>query len=177
MSLRTSFAAALPALLLVLGGCEAQRAQQDPMPSATEGSSATNPHATATKADSEPALSGGPASGSVETLAGEWRVAAIDGGPLNESYGIALTGDDRSLWWAPRCAQQVRGYSISGQNIRFILPEDATGPRAGPPCLPGLPARLPDVMRALTSATAVTRTAQNGVLISGGGHSVLLFSQ
>jgi hypothetical protein len=112
-------------------------------------------------------------------LAGEWRVAGIDGGEFNESYGLALSGSARELWWEPRCAGMARSYRLNGSAIDF-------GPRAGAPlaggttapvCAIAVPPRLRDVMRSLDAATRIERTGENGVLISGGGHSVLLFAQ
>jgi hypothetical protein len=117
----------------------------------------------------------------VSTLAGEWRVASIDGKDFNEPYGLALTADAEEIWWAPRCAGLIRTYRISGTMFR-------TGPAKGvkprkpgeptpPVCLIGLPARIDEVTRALDSATTIRRTPGNGIEISGGGHSLLLFSQ
>jgi hypothetical protein len=116
------------------------------------------------------------------TLAGEWKVVAIDGSDLNEPYGIALSANESEIWWEPRCASMVRGYAIKGAAIRFGSP-----PSLGPPPPPGtpprpvcaiaLPPRLVDVVRALETATLVQRTPSNGIELSGGGHSLLLFSQ
>ncbi len=44
-------------------------------------------------------------------------------------------------------------------------------------CAIGLPLRLTEVGRAIRNAVTIERAQQNGVLLSGGGHSVLLFSQ
>lgn len=120
-----------------------------------------------------------PAPAAVTTLAGEWRVAAIDGKEFNESYGLALSGSDRELWWHPRCAGMARSYRIEGRTITFGPRLDAPAPSATPPpvCAIGLPAPLADVMRSLDAAKTVVRTPANGVLIAGGGRSVLLFSQ
>ena len=123
-----------------------------------------------------------PATDSVLNLAGEWRVAGIDGRPLDETYGIALSGNATELWWDPRCAGMARSYRIRDKAISFG-PVSVNGrPRApgSPPppvcTIPLLP-RLPDVFAALDVARAIERTPANGVLISGGGRSVLLFSQ
>jgi hypothetical protein len=62
----------------------------------------------------------------IANLAGEWRVAAIDGREFNESYGLALSGSDRELWWEPRCAGMARSYRLTGATIAF-------GPRIGAP--------------------------------------------
>lgn len=123
-----------------------------------------------------------PAQPAPTTLAGEWRVAGIDGKDFNESYGLALSASEREIWWAPRCAGMVRSYTINGASIRFTSPV-ASGPAAtpgapSPPvCAIGLPPRLNEVVRALDAATTVARTPSNGIEIIGGGHSVLLFSQ
>jgi hypothetical protein len=115
----------------------------------------------------------------VETLAGEWRVAGIDGEPFDEPYGLALSGDEGNLWWEPKCAAMWRTYRLDGTRISFGLPAhfrqpDGTTP---PVCTVGLPPRLSEVFRALDAAETAARTPQNGILISGGGRSVLLFSQ
>ena len=118
---------------------------------------------------------------SVSTLAGEWRVAAIDGKDFNEPYGLGLSGDAREIWWAPRCAGLIRSYRISGTSLN-IGPALGTRPRAPgeptpPVCAIGLPPRIDEVTRALDSATTIRRTPGNGVEISGAGRSLLLFSQ
>jgi hypothetical protein len=44
-------------------------------------------------------------------------------------------------------------------------------------CLPAIPARLDEVFRALDYADRVVRKPSNAIEISGGGHSLTLFSQ
>lgn len=114
--------------------------------------------------------------GQVASLAGAWRVAGIDGRSFDEPTGLSLTGDDRQLWWEPRCAGVARAYRIEGQRITFVSIKPAGSPGA-PVCDIGLPPRLDEVVRALDNAVSVSRTPNNGVLISGAGHSILLFSQ
>jgi hypothetical protein len=111
-------------------------------------------------------------SAQVETLAGAWRVAGIDGSSLDEPVGLSLTGDAQQLWWEPRCAGVARAYRIEGQRIRF-----ASNQTPGPVCDIGQPPRLEEVTRALDNAASVARTPNNGILISGPAHSILLFSQ
>jgi hypothetical protein len=120
-----------------------------------------------------------PAAARVASLAGDWRVAGIDGADFNEPYGLALKGDDERLWWEPLCARQGRRYRIGGGAIAFsaLAPPPRAGGTPAPVCLIAPPARLADVMRALDAARTVERTPQNGILIAGGGHSLLLFSQ
>ena len=117
----------------------------------------------------------------VTSLAGEWRVAGIDGADFNEPYGLALSGNAQELWWEPRCARVARSYRIDGLTARFAPPigtppASSDGPTP-PVCAIGLPPRLAEVTRALDAADTIGRTASNGVEISGGGHSLLLFSQ
>jgi hypothetical protein len=120
-----------------------------------------------------------PVLGPVSSLAGEWRVAGIDGQPFDESYGLALSGSDSELWWSPKCAEFVRSYRIAGGSIGFgpSAGAPASDGRPAPVCLPGLPARLGAVFAAIDSAQRIERTPANGIEISGGGHSLLLFSQ
>jgi hypothetical protein len=117
----------------------------------------------------------------IRTLEGEWRVAGIDGQALDQPVGLALSSSAHEIWWDPRCAGYVRSYRIEGGKF-------TTGPHLGfvprkpgeptsPVCAIAPPPRIGDVFRALTEATTIVRTPQNGIEISGGGHSVLLFSQ
>jgi len=115
----------------------------------------------------------------VASLAGEWRVAGIDGASFDEPYGLALSGDEGELWWNPKCAGMWRTYRISDSRIAFAFPEQLRRPDGSTPpvCTIGLPSRLPEVFRALDAAETITRTPSNGILIAGGGHSVTLFTQ
>jgi hypothetical protein len=128
-------------------------------------------------APSPPAQAEEPAQ--VSTLAGEWRVAGIDGRSFDEPTGLALTGDDAQLWWQPRCAGVARTYRIEGRRITFgsTEPPRAAGEPTPPVCAIGLPPRLNEVVGALDDAVSIERTANNGVLISGPSHSLTLFSQ
>ncbi|MFC3101349.1 hypothetical protein [Altererythrobacter lauratis] len=118
----------------------------------------------------------------IASLEGEWRVAGIDGEPLNETYGIALSASMAEIWAEPRCAGMVLGYRIDGQWFTSAppMPEnpqpvpDAPTP---PVCAGAVPPRMADVFTALRHADTIGRTPANGVELSGGGYSVLLFSQ
>ncbi|WP_162925128.1 hypothetical protein [Aurantiacibacter odishensis] len=117
----------------------------------------------------------------IETLAGEWRVAGIDGEPFDEPYGLALSADGEEIWWEPRCANFAFSYRIEGLRITTGegRPSNPVEPGAPPPpvCTVGIPPRLNEVARALDVADTVGRLPSNGVLIEGGGHSITLFSQ
>lgn len=115
------------------------------------------------------------------SLAGEWRVAGIDGKDFDQPTGIALRGDARQLWWEPRCAGVVRNYVISGERIVIGTAarpsQGGARPQPVPVCAIGLPAGLDAVTRAVDGATRIRRTASNGIELSGGGHTLLLYSQ
>ena len=106
-------------------------------------------------------------------LVGAWRVAGIDGAPLDASYAIALVADETNIWWQPECALQYREYSISGS--RFTAPTRSNANLEV--CDIGYPPELEQVWSALEAADTIERTPENGVLIHGNERSLLLFSQ
>lgn len=106
-------------------------------------------------------------------LAGEWRVAGIDGVPLDTNYGIALSANDTRIWWEPQCAGQFLEYRISGASFTALAPDSGTQEV----CEIGYPEKLATIWSALGAADTIERTPENGVLISGNGRSLLLFSQ
>ena len=115
------------------------------------------------------------------TLSGEWRIAGIDGRSFDESYGLALSANETEIWWVPRCAGAARSYRLEDSRARFGPVAEVRHRKPGEPtppvCAIGLPPRLADVMSALDAADRVVRTPQNGIEISGGGRSLLIFSQ
>ena len=106
-------------------------------------------------------------------LAGEWRVAAIDGRALDTGHGVALKADYEQIWWEPDCALQYRDYMIEGSRFD-ARPVDLSGQAV---CDIGFPDELLRVWSAMDAADTIERTSANGVLISGNGRSVTLFSQ
>ena len=106
-------------------------------------------------------------------LAGEWRVDEIDGKGIDKPYAIALSADHEQTWWEPACASQYRTYTIQGSRFD-TQPVDLSGREV---CNIGVPEELARVWSALDAAGAIERTPANGVLISGNGRSVTLFSQ
>ncbi|MXO70305.1 hypothetical protein [Alteraurantiacibacter buctensis] len=161
-------------LLLLLAACS----QSAPAPPAdAPGSDA--PPADAPTADQRP--SAAPLA-AIATLAGEWRVAGIDGRPLDQPVGLTLSATGQEIWWDPRCAGLTRSYSIDGLRISTGPALDASPPTPpgappAPVCAIGLPPHIVNVFRALDEADTVGRTLENGVAISGPRHSVLMFRQ
>ncbi len=170
------------ALALAAGGREApepreatgeQAAARCPAPAASPAPSAS-PASAAAAAAVEP--------GPVDTLAGAWRVAGIDGENLDEDYGISpfrqrARGSGGSRNAPGSCAST----GSKGRRSRWNRPRPppATGAAASTAalCTIGVPPAVNRVMQALDAADTVVRTPQNGVELSGGGHSVMLFSQ
>lgn len=120
----------------------------------------------------EPATADAPA-----TLAGEWRVAGIDGEPFDEPYGIALSADRDEIWWEPRCARMELAYRISGTRFAVVPPAGSRPSAPLPVCKIAPPPRLAEVMDAIRAADRIERTPQNGVRLSGHGRSLTLFGQ
>lgn len=123
-----------------------------------------------------------PSGSRVGTLAGEWRVAGIDGEPFDQDYGVALSATADEIWWEPRCAGILRRYRIESDSVTMMLPEPPPAqedlPRPPPAlCTIGVPVGVEQAFVALDAAETIARTPQNGIELSGGGHSLTLFSQ
>lgn len=106
-------------------------------------------------------------------LTGKWRVGALDGKAFSADHRIELTGEFRNIWWEPGCAGQGREYAIRCNRFETVPP----GQQPREVCDIGFPPELPQIFQAMDAAETIARTADNGVLISGGGRSVLLYSQ
>lgn len=105
------------------------------------------------------------------TLAGRWRVTAIDDQPYEAFMPLELYGNDYRIYWEPPCAAQERRYAIDGAG--FSAWQEAS---ESPPivCEIGLPERLGDVWRAFDNGRSIETTDAGGARISGGGYSVTL---
>ncbi len=161
------------AALLLMSACTAPEPASDPD---TPVSSADAPTATptATAPTGTPTPTPTATGTQVATLAGEWRVAGIDGADFNEEYGIALSATGDIIRFNPSCAGPNRRYDIDGYRFRAWVSEKDKQKAI---CEIGLPEGLIRMWRAIDAADRIERTASNGVHLSGGGHSVLLFSQ
>lgn len=115
------------------------------------------------------------ASGATVSLAGAWRVARINGLPVDEPNGLALTANADKLWWEPRCAGMARSYRIKGASISFgsLEAPRAPGEPTPPVCAIGLPPGLREVFVAIDNAETITRTA-GGLDIAGDRNSIML---
>jgi len=108
------------------------------------------------------------------TLVGDWRVAGIDGRPLAGDRGIAVRIDKTLIAFDPRCLGFVWTYQYRAGALRTAKWEPE---RPDLRCLASISAEQSALGTAISASTRAERTPENGVLLSGGGHSVLLFSQ
>ena len=115
----------------------------------------------------------------VTSLAGEWRVAAIDGHPIDAPIDIKVRADLHEIWWEPRCAGYAQSYHIRGAQFstrRSAAFKRKPGDRPGIICTIAPPLEIAHAFTALASATRIDRTPDAGVQLSGGGHSLMLVS-
>lgn len=136
---------------------------------------------------SEPAGVDGAASliSSIEALAGEYRVGGIDGKPLSGREGIAVSISDTQLSFEPACAGFVWRIAMVEGELRTFRPGDGNkdgeggfvATPTGPVCRIAVPPEKRALAEAIDAARQAVRTPSNGIELSGGGHSVTLFSQ
>ena len=118
------------------------------------------------------------------SLEGEYRVAGIDGAEVGGGIGIALTVTDKLIWFDPRCAGFNWTYTYAGGKLTTDRPQKPRPPGApytagpmAPVCKIGVHPEQQRLATALDAVTATRRTPSNGIELSGGGHSVTLYSQ
>ena len=148
---------------LALAGCD----EQAKAPAVAASSASATAEALVPAATPDPAPTNAPAS-----LIGEWRVAGIDGQPLDGPIGLAVSIDDRSISAEPPCAGFVWNYRYTAGSLEILSRPEKKLP---PGCTVAPQQTALD--RAISAATRADRTPANGVELSGGGHSLLLFSQ
>src|SRR5690606_34982914 len=103
-------------------------------------------------------------------LAGEYRVAGVDGGGIDLPHGITATITGDRIEVQSDCIRFAWSYARDGGRL-------TTAPQPAASCRRALLPPEQAVSEAFTAAESVARTPSNGVEFSGGGRSVLLFSQ
>lgn len=148
--------------LLTLAACDA-----GVEPAAGDETTAASPIPTepAATADASPE----PAAPTVE-LPGEYRVAGVDGMGIDEPYAITAAITESRIDVDADCLKFAWDHTAHGDAI-------ATTRLATAGCERGLTAVEEAVVAAFDAATSVARTPANGIELSGGGHTVTLFSQ
>jgi hypothetical protein len=109
-----------------------------------------------------------------EELVGDYRVAGIDGAPLDEDFGIALSISPvpSTISFDEECGTfRWRSDMEDGMLFTNRLPGERRS------CDTPVHPRLLQLAAAIDAADRAARTPANGIVLSGGGRSVLLFSQ
>jgi hypothetical protein len=118
-----------------------------------------------------------PSSSAPESLIGEYRVAGIDGAELTGPAGIALTIDQGHVSYQPTCAGYVWSYAYRAGALDIERRQEKLHHPPPPVCAIAVPPELDRLAAALEAANLARVTPANGIELSGGGRSVLLFSQ
>ena len=117
----------------------------------------------------------------VGDLLGEYRVAGIDGTEVQGDMGIALSIDGPRLSYEPTCAGFVWDIRSESRRLSFERAK-GFGPERQPDgsfmaCAVAVSPEQRRLAEAIDAARRAWRTPSNGILLEGGGRSVLLFSQ
>ena len=118
-----------------------------------------------------------PSSSVPARLIGEYRVAGIDGAELTGPAGIALTIDQGHVSYAPTCAGYVWSYAYRDGALDIERRQEKIHHPPPPVCAIAVPPELDRLAAALEATNRARVTPANGIELSGGGRSVLLFSQ
>ena len=110
--------------------------------------------------------------GGLRELAGEWRLAGVDGQDLNQPEGIAVSIEGATMQATAGCVRWQWAITLD-QGAFSARPV----PLAEPSCARGLTASERTMADAITGASEARRLPSMGVELSGGGRSVVLFSQ
>lgn len=113
---------------------------------------------------------GRPPIASAAELAGEFRVAGIDGSDIDLPHAITATIDAERIEVQSDCIGLAWTFTLAEGVLATAQTPTRSCRRAFDPTEMAL-------MGALDVADTVRRTEANGIEFSGGGHSVTLFSQ
>jgi hypothetical protein len=103
-------------------------------------------------------------------VAGEYRIAGVDGGDINLPHGISASIGENRIGVSSQCVEMAWSYRFEGARLTTEAIPVVSCDRG----------RYPEeqaIEAAFDAARAVERTESNGIRFSGGGRSVLLFSQ
>lgn len=116
------------------------------------------------------------------SIIGEYRVAGIDGEALDQPYGVALSITESEISFEPRCAGFVWTYTYAPDGTLTTERHPDYGGEVAPDgsvvaCAVGL--RPTDIAlgKAIDAVERAGRTPANAIELSGGGHTVTVFSQ
>ena len=108
---------------------------------------------------------------SADDLPGEYRVAGIDGREVSLGYAITLTITPDMIGFVSQCIRGTWSVHLEGESI-------AVGESTGEPVCERMHYAEEDALYdALPRVVGAVRTADNAVVLTGGGHRITLFSQ
>lgn len=110
----------------------------------------------------------------IGTLVGEYRVAGINGAPMETSFGLALSVTESQMIFGDFCGGYAWDYRLEGTKI-----ETARVASPDKECLATVTMHRSvfEFVEALDAVTQAGRTPSNGIELSGAGRSVTLYSQ
>lgn len=104
------------------------------------------------------------------TIMGEWRVAGVDGQAIDLPHAMTVSIDNDTVQLVSQCLTPRWSYEYAGGAlITTSTPE--------PVCERERYDEEVAAIAAFDAAEKVDRTPENGLRLSGGGHTVTLFSQ
>lgn len=141
---------------IVLPACQPDAGPPDPAPTAP---------ASAASGAAPP-----PSAESRVSLAGEYRVAGVDGQDVNLPHAITVSVTGTVIRYASQCVGGMWSYRQDGNAIELErIPTEA--------CERSLYPEEAAIETVFANSATVSRTASNGLQVEGGGHSLTLFSQ
>jgi hypothetical protein len=168
-------------LPLALAACGSVTDGQ-PAPDPAESVHASDERSLQPSSDPDPAApEGSQPITAVGDLLGEYRVAGIDGTEVAGDVGLAVSIDGAMLSYEPTCAGFV--WTIAEARGGFVFTRaPGYGPTRQPDgsiavCAVGIAPEQRRLGEAVDAARHAWRTPANGILLEGGGRSILLFSQ
>lgn len=167
MRIRDAFALSL----LALGACAPATEEPVGESTAAQRSPSATTAATATPSPSEPLPQTPPVNAlAAGELPGEYRIAGVDGGDINLPHAITASIRQGRIRVVAGCVNALWEYTYAAGRL-------ATKREPVVTCQRGLYPEEEAVFAAIDAAERATRTPANGIELSGGGHSVTLFSQ
>ncbi|RPF71200.1 hypothetical protein [Aurantiacibacter spongiae] len=106
----------------------------------------------------------------VTMIAGEYRVAGVDGAEVDLPHAITLSIDDATIRFVSDCVTGTWRYAFEGDLLATRGVSEEACERAPYPAEEGLQA-------AFDAGGSFVRTPANALLFTGGRHTVTLFSQ
>jgi len=111
-----------------------------------------------------------PSIASAAELAGEYRIAAVDGADIDLPHGVTASIDGARIAVTSDCVTMAWSYRLDDGLL-------STEQAPAESCARAFDETERSLLAALDVADAAHRTPANAVELSGGGHSVTLFSQ